>query len=91
MRGRGALHISILMENMRREGFEFAVGPPKARPRRAWAMCLHAWGHTGTSGKCRAGAASSACVSPPELCSGGKCSQLCCCLCICITLMLYMC
>ena len=27
--GRGALHISILMENMRREGFEFAVGPPK--------------------------------------------------------------
>ena len=33
--GRGALHISILMENMRREGFEFAVGPPKARSRRA--------------------------------------------------------
>lgn len=27
--GRGALHISILMENMRREGYEFAVGPPK--------------------------------------------------------------
>jgi GTP-binding protein len=27
--GRGALHISILIENMRREGFEFAVGPPK--------------------------------------------------------------
>ena len=26
--GRGALHISILMENMRREGYEFAVGPP---------------------------------------------------------------
>ena len=33
--GRGALHISILMENMRREGFEFAVGPPKARRPRA--------------------------------------------------------
>ncbi len=33
--GRGALHISILMENMRREGYEFAVGPPKARCRRA--------------------------------------------------------
>lgn len=26
--GRGALHISILIENMRREGFEFGVGPP---------------------------------------------------------------
>jgi len=33
--GRGALHISILMENMRREGYEFAVGPPKARRGRA--------------------------------------------------------
>ena len=30
--GRGALHISILIENMRREGFEFAVGPPRVRP-----------------------------------------------------------
>jgi GTP-binding protein len=29
--GRGALHISILIENMRREGFEFQVGPPKVR------------------------------------------------------------
>ncbi len=27
--GRGILHLSILMENMRREGYEFAVGPPK--------------------------------------------------------------
>lgn len=27
--GRGALHLSILIENMRREGFEFQVGPPK--------------------------------------------------------------
>ncbi|GAB4814842.1 hypothetical protein N2152v2_001888 [Parachlorella kessleri] len=27
--GRGSLHLSILMENMRREGYEFAVGPPK--------------------------------------------------------------
>lgn len=27
--GRGALHITILIENMRREGFEFAVGPPR--------------------------------------------------------------
>ena len=26
--GRGALHITILIENMRREGFEFMVGPP---------------------------------------------------------------
>lgn len=30
--GRGALHISILMENMRREGYEFAVGPPTVSP-----------------------------------------------------------
>jgi predicted membrane GTPase involved in stress response len=26
--GRGALHITILIENMRREGFEFTIGPP---------------------------------------------------------------
>ncbi len=28
--GRGEMHISILVENMRREGFEFMVGAPKA-------------------------------------------------------------
>jgi len=27
--GRGILHLSIFMENMRREGYELAVGPPK--------------------------------------------------------------
>uniref|UniRef100_A0A061SJF6 GTP-binding protein n=2 Tax=Tetraselmis sp. GSL018 TaxID=582737 RepID=A0A061SJF6_9CHLO len=27
--GRGTLHISVLMENMRREGYEFSVGPPQ--------------------------------------------------------------
>ncbi len=27
--GRGILHLSILMENMRREGYELQVGPPK--------------------------------------------------------------
>ena len=27
--GRGLLHLSILIENMRREGYEIAVGPPK--------------------------------------------------------------
>ncbi|EFN52322.1 hypothetical protein CHLNCDRAFT_36900 [Chlorella variabilis] len=27
--GRGSLHLGILMENMRREGYEFEVGPPK--------------------------------------------------------------
>ena len=27
--GRGSLHITILIENMRREGYEFAVGPPE--------------------------------------------------------------
>lgn len=26
--GRGALHITILIETMRREGFEFMLGPP---------------------------------------------------------------
>lgn len=36
--GRGALHISILMENMRREGYEFAVGPPTVTPP---ATCTH--------------------------------------------------
>lgn len=32
--GRGSLHLGILMENMRREGYEFAVGPPKVITRR---------------------------------------------------------
>jgi GTP-binding protein len=27
--GRGALHITILIETMRREGYEFAIGPPE--------------------------------------------------------------
>ena len=27
--GRGTLHLSILNENMRREGYEFCVGPPQ--------------------------------------------------------------
>jgi len=27
--GRGTLHITILIENMRREGYEFMIGPPK--------------------------------------------------------------
>lgn len=30
--GRGQLHLSILLENMRREGYEVAVGPPKVGP-----------------------------------------------------------
>ena len=29
MAGRGEMHLSILMENMRREGYEFAVSPPR--------------------------------------------------------------
>ena len=28
--GRGEMHLAILIENMRREGFEFSVSPPKA-------------------------------------------------------------
>ncbi|EMS61234.1 hypothetical protein TRIUR3_17817 [Triticum urartu] len=27
--GRGTLHLTILIENMRREGYEFMIGPPK--------------------------------------------------------------
>jgi hypothetical protein len=27
--GRGTLHLGILIENMRREGYEFEIGPPK--------------------------------------------------------------
>ncbi|KAK7458173.1 hypothetical protein VKT23_010081 [Stygiomarasmius scandens] len=30
LRGRGILHLGVLFEQMRREGFEFAIGPPKA-------------------------------------------------------------
>ena len=29
VKGRGMLHLGILVENMRREGFEFQIGPPK--------------------------------------------------------------
>jgi hypothetical protein len=29
VKGRGMLHLGILVENMRREGYEFQVGPPK--------------------------------------------------------------
>jgi GTP-binding protein len=29
VRGRGELQMSILIENMRREGFELSVSPPK--------------------------------------------------------------
>jgi len=32
--GRGTLHITILIENMRREGYEFMVGPPKVISKR---------------------------------------------------------
>ncbi|KAI4386514.1 hypothetical protein MLD38_004442 [Melastoma candidum] len=32
--GRGTLHITILIENMRREGYEFMVGPPRVISKR---------------------------------------------------------
>ena len=32
--GRGEMHLSILMENMRREGYEFAVSPPRVLTKR---------------------------------------------------------
>ncbi len=28
LKGRGEMHLAVLLENMRREGYEFAVGPP---------------------------------------------------------------
>lgn len=31
--GRGEMHLSILIENLRREGYEFQVGAPKAMVR----------------------------------------------------------
>ena len=30
LRGRGVLHLGVLLESMRREGFELSIGPPKA-------------------------------------------------------------
>ena len=30
VRGRGVLHLGVLLETLRREGFELGVGPPKA-------------------------------------------------------------
>ena len=30
IRGRGVLHLGVLLETLRREGFELGVGPPKA-------------------------------------------------------------
>ncbi|KAK0236873.1 P-loop containing nucleoside triphosphate hydrolase protein [Armillaria nabsnona] len=30
LRGRGVLHLGVLFETLRREGFEFTIGPPKA-------------------------------------------------------------
>lgn len=30
LRGRGVLHLGVLLETLRREGFELSVGPPKA-------------------------------------------------------------
>jgi predicted membrane GTPase involved in stress response len=30
LRGRGVLHLGVLFETLRREGFEFCVGPPRA-------------------------------------------------------------
>ena len=46
--GRGLLHLTVLMETMRREGFELMVGPPKAAadrvtPRTAAGVTWRAW------------------------------------------------
>ncbi len=49
--GRGTLHLGILIENMRREGFEFEIGPPKVRGGegggtlggKRWGGRAHAW------------------------------------------------
>lgn len=39
MSGRGTLHLGILIENMRREGFEFEIGPPKVITREVGSRC----------------------------------------------------
>jgi hypothetical protein len=40
--GRGTLHLGVLIESMRREGYEFEIGPPKVcfdlAVRAAWAV-----------------------------------------------------
>ena len=46
--GRGELHLAILMENMRREGYEFSVGRPeviltRSEERRVGKECRSRW------------------------------------------------
>jgi GTP-binding protein len=41
--GRGVMHIGILIENMRREGFEFAVGKPRVLTQEVDGKTLEPW------------------------------------------------
>jgi len=43
--GRGMMHLGILIENMRREGFEFEIGPPKVCTRVDWGVRERAGWH----------------------------------------------
>ena len=40
VKGRGMLHLGILVENMRREGFEFQASPPRAAHALFQVLCM---------------------------------------------------
>ena len=43
VQGRGELQLAVLVEMMRREGFELTVGKPWSSPRRSTARCTNRW------------------------------------------------
>ena len=43
--GRGLLHLTVLIENMRREGYELMVGPPKVIEQQVRQTARHTHGH----------------------------------------------
>lgn len=45
VKGRGMLHLGILIENMRREGYEFAVGAPQVITKVVDGKVTEPWEH----------------------------------------------
>jgi len=43
VQGRGELQLAVLVETMRREGFELTVGSPRSSPGRSTASCTNQW------------------------------------------------
>jgi len=43
VQGRGELQLAVLVETMRREGFELTVGKPQVVTRRSTASCTNQW------------------------------------------------